>query len=154
MQIADKQIIKKKTFNCSLDKAWYKWTTHEGLLTFFGRDNKIELKPGGTLEIYFLMDNPYGLRGSEKCKVLAFKTKKMFSFTWNSPPHFKEVRESDYFTRVVINFKEVSPAATEISLQHLDWPDDKKWEPVYEYFEYAWDSVFDSFDRSLSKKND
>ena len=105
MEIFDKQIKKTVIIQCSLEDAWNKWTTHEGLLSFMGRDKKIELTPGGAFEIYFLMDNPIGSRGSERCKVLSYLPKKMFSFTWNAPPHFVEVRSSDYFTWVVIEFK-------------------------------------------------
>lgn len=148
MQITDKQISKVRTFNCSLDSAWHKWTTYEGLLTFFGRDNKIELRPGGAFEIYFLMDNPYGLKGSEGCKVLSYLPKQMLSFSWNSPPQFKEVRESGYYTWVVVNFKSISPDKTEISLAHLGWPTDNRWDPVYDYFNEAWEQVLDSFGES------
>lgn len=149
MTITDKQIKKSKLINVSLEAAWWKWTTHEGLLTFFGRDNKIELRPGGAFEIYFLLDNPYGTRGSENCKVLSFLPKQMFSFSWNSPPQFKEVREPCHYTWVVINFKEISKEQTQIDLFHLGWPDDKRWEPVYDYFNAAWDSVMNSLTDSL-----
>jgi uncharacterized protein YndB with AHSA1/START domain len=143
MKTTDKQIQKTKIINCSSDTAWWKWTTHEGLLSFFGRDNKIELTPFGAFEIYFLMDNPYGLRGSEGCKVLSFLPKEMFSFTWNAPPEHKIARGSGYYTWVVINFKAISEGQTEISLIHLGWPSDKNWNAVYDYFDKAWDTVLD-----------
>jgi uncharacterized protein YndB with AHSA1/START domain len=85
MQTTDNQIKKSKVVNLPLDIVWWKWTTHEGMLTFFGKDNKIEFSPCCTYKIYFLMDNPAGLRGVEGCKVLSFLPKEMLSFTWN--PH-------------------------------------------------------------------
>ena len=151
MKISDKQIRKTIVVNNSLDSVWWKWTTHEGLLTFFGKDNKIELTPGGAFEIYFLMDNAYGLKGSEGCKVLSFLPKQMFSFTWNAPPQFKEIRESAYYSWVVVNFKPVSENQTEVTLTHLGWPVDKKWGPVYDYFENAWDAVIRWLDDSCKK---
>ena len=111
------------------------------MLTFFGKDNKIELSPGGAYEIYFFMDNPVGLRGGEGCIVLSFLPKEMLSFTWNAPPEFREIRESVYHTWVVVNFKEISSTKTEVFLTHLGLPDDKSWDPVYKYFEEAWDIV-------------
>ena len=51
----NKVIVKSKTVQCPVDKVWWKWTTHEGLLTFFGPDNKIELKLGGAFEIKSLI---------------------------------------------------------------------------------------------------
>jgi len=141
MQILDKQIKKSKVVDCPLDIVWWKWTTHEGLLTFFGKDNKIEFTPSGAYEIYFLIDNPVGLRGGEGCKVLSFLPKEMLSFTWNAPPEFKEIRESSYHTWFVVNFKAKSNTETEVTLTHLGWSDNKLWDPVYKYFEEAWDIV-------------
>ncbi len=56
------------------------WTTSEGLRAFFGVDNRIEMVSGGAFEIYFLMENEYGLRGSEGCKVISLLPQKMLSF--------------------------------------------------------------------------
>ncbi len=130
---------------------WWKWTTHEGLLTFFGKDNRIELMPGGPYEIYFLMDNPAGLRGGEGCTVLSFLLEEMLSFTWNAPPEFKEIRESKYHTWVAVNFKEVLSLKTEVILTHLGWTEDELWKPVYEYFEEAWDIVLQWLYESCKK---
>jgi uncharacterized protein YndB with AHSA1/START domain len=87
--MTNKLIQKERIVPFSLTESWSKWTTHEGLKTFFGRDNKIELEIGGNFEIYFLMDNPVGLRGSETCKILSFLPREMLSFSWNAPPHFE-----------------------------------------------------------------
>lgn len=43
MKITDKMIIKTRIVNGLLSDIWAKWTTHEGLKTIFGMDNKIEL---------------------------------------------------------------------------------------------------------------
>ncbi len=148
MKVTDKTIIKKITANCSLDTAWWKWTTHEGLMTFFGKDNKIELTEGGYFEIYFLMENPIGLRGSEGCKILTYTPKEMISFTWNAPPEFKEVRESSHYTAVIVNFRPINVKQTEVSIRHLGWPKDKRWDPVFNYFDDAWESVLNKFEQS------
>ena len=119
------------------------WTTHEGLLTFFGADNNVELIPGGAFEIYFLVDNPYGLRGSEGCKVLSFMTQKMLSFSWNAPPQFQQIRSGEYKTWVVVEFEQVSEGETKVTLTHLGWPQGKQWDKVYDYFTEAWDVVLE-----------
>jgi len=148
MKTSDKTITKKIAVNCPLETVWWKWTTREGLLTFFGRDNKIELVEGGCFEIYFLTDNPAGLRGSEGCKILAFEPMSMISFTWNAPPEFKEVRESSYLTAVIVNFRVINNKQTEILLRHLGWPKDKRWDPVHTYFNDAWNTVLKRFEQS------
>jgi len=106
MKIISNKIIKKtKVVNCSIDTVWWKRTTHEGLLTFFRSDNKIALKLDGAFEIYFLMDNPKGLRGGEGCKIINYVPKEMLSFTWNAPPEYPEIRNHKHKTWVVEGFK-------------------------------------------------
>lgn len=153
MKILDKQIKKTRLIKESVEKVWWRWTTHEGLKTFMGEDNKIELTPGGAFEIYFLMDNPVGLRGSEDCKVLSYLPYQMLSFSWNAPPEHKEIRESKYKTWVVVNLKSLSENQTEITLTHLGWLDDEKWIAVFDYFNTAWEMVLDWLNNA-SVKND
>ncbi len=152
MELSTKQITKTKTINQPLDSVWWRWTTHEGLKTFFGTDNKIELVPNGAFEIYFLLDNPIGQRGSEDCKVLSLLPKRYFSFSWNAPPQFKDVRNSSYKTWVVVEFKAISSEQTEIVLSHLGWPQDETWNPVFDYFNNAWDFVLNSLAKNDKSK--
>ncbi len=90
------------------------------------------------------MDNPDGLKGSEDCKILSFLPNKMLSFSWNAPPQFKEIRESEYKTWVVINFEPISKIETRITLTHTGWPDNDQWTAVYNYFNKAWEMVLKS----------
>jgi hypothetical protein len=88
-----------------------------------------------------MLDKPSGLKGSEGCKVLSYLPKKMFSFSWNAPPQFEEVRKSDYKTWVVVEFNYISENQTEVTLHHVGWPTDERWTPVFDYFNKAWDFV-------------
>ncbi len=141
MEYSTKKIVKSTLVSQPVNTVWKRWTTHEGLMSFLGRDNKIELKPNGAFEIYFMLDNPYGERGSEGCKVLSLLPERFLSFSWNAPPHFEEVRNSDYKTWVVVEFQSLSNEQTKVVLTHLGWPDDERWFPVFDYFEEAWDIV-------------
>jgi len=152
MEVTHKQIVKTKTINQPLDTVWWRWTTHEGLKTFFGSDNKIELMPNGAFEIYFLLDNPAGIRGSEGCKVLSFLPQRYFSFSWNAPPQFEEVRKSDYKTWVVVEFNAISDKQTQITLTHLGWPDDERWMPVFDYFSKAWDVALNNLSKNVQNE--
>jgi len=146
------KIIKKtRVVNCSIDTVWWKWTTHEGLLTFFGPDNKIALKLDGAFEIYFLMDNPKGLRGSEGCKIISYVPKEMMSFTWNAPPEYPEIRNHKHKTWVVVSFKPVDKNNTEVTLKHLGWLTGKEWDKVYNYFDAAWLTVLNWLEESCNK---
>lgn len=148
MKITDKKILKTVTLNTTVEKAWCKWVTPDGLRSFFGRDNRIELKPGGDFEIYFMMDMPYGLKGSEGCKVLSYIPNKLFSFTWNAPPSLMAERNSGYYTWVVVEFKD-SGGKTEITLTHLGWPEGDNWQKVYDYFDSAWGRVLEGLEKSV-----
>ena len=150
MKISDRKITKEMNIPIPIENVWEKWTTHEGLQTFFGEDNRIELYPGGAYEIYFLMDEPYGRRGSEECKILSYLPQKMLSFSWNVPPSIPEIRDSEYKTWVVIEFEKLDDYNTKLILTHLGWPDDSSWNPVFEYFDHAWVTVFDWLLKSIN----
>ena len=151
MELTDRKIKKSVNLNMPAADLWTKWTTHEGLLSFFGRDNKIELIPGGAFEIYFLTDNPYGLRGSEGCKILSYLPERMLSFSWNAPSQFPVIRSLDYKTWVVVEFNKVSKSETNVTLTHLGWPSGDDWNQVYDYFDNAWGSVLEQLKDSAVK---
>lgn len=144
MKINNKEIVKSIELNLSLGSAWEKWTTHDGLKSFIGEDNKVELHPGGAYEIYFLMENPPGTRGGEGNKVLSFIPEEMLSFTWNAPPSIPEVRNHSHQTWVVVSFKSLSPDQTKVTLKHVGWLDGDKWDETIVYFERAWDIVMNA----------
>lgn len=143
MEITNKQIAKVRQIDQPIETVWWRWTTHEGLKTFFGVDNHIVLAPNGAFEIYFLKDNPYGLRGSEGCKVLSYVPERMFSFTWNAPPSYQAERDSAHRTWVVVEFDAIDQRTTKVTLTHLGWPNEGNWNLVYDYFNSAWEVVLD-----------
>jgi len=134
----------------SCELVWKKWTTSQGLKSFIGVDNLVELVPGGPYEIYFLMDNPPGLRGGEGNKVLSFLPHQMLSFTWNAPPSIPEVRNHDHKTWVVIQMESLGNSETQVTLDHLGWLDGHAWDETRQYFENAWDVVFSALIESCS----
>jgi uncharacterized protein YndB with AHSA1/START domain len=151
--LSNKLIRKSKTVNCSIDTVWWKWTTHDGLRTFFGEDNKMELKIGGPFEIYFSMEAPAGSRGSEGCNVISYVPKEMLSFSWSAPPKFPDIRNGEYHTWVVVTFKALKGHRTEVTISHLGWLKGEDWDQVYKYFDKAWVMVLDWLDRSCKKKD-
>lgn len=144
MKISSKQIVKTLEHHATRAEIYKLFTTHEGLKTFFGEDNHIEITPGGPYEIYFLLDNPIGLRGGEGCQVLSFIPNRMLSFTWNAPPQFPEIRSSTYHTWVVLEFMD-----KRLQLTHLGWPEDPEWSKVYDYFDRAWGIVMDNLSKII-----
>jgi len=148
MKISPQNIYKEISINRSIDKCWWQWSCHEGLLTFFGEDNLIKLAIGGTFEIYFSKQEPEGLRGSEGCKILSFVPKRQLTFSWNAPPSFPDIRNADHYTWVTLNFQRLDNEHCKLSLTHAGWPEDGSWQAVYEYFDQAWDKVFQGFEKA------
>jgi len=140
MELTDRTIERETVMALPRAEAWARWTTHAGLLTFFGADNRVELRQGGPYEIYFLMDQPYGLRGSEGCTILSYLPEHMLSFTWNAPPDQPFVRDNPYKTFVVLNFDDAE-GGTRVRLTHLGWPAGDAWDTAFAYFENAWTRV-------------
>lgn len=148
MNITNKTLIKEVIIPKDTANIWSQWSTHEGLKTFFGYDNKIELKVGGSFEIYFIEEAPYGSKGSENCKIIGYVPERLISFTWNSPPIFKEIRDSLYHTFVTVELELLEPNLTKVTLKHAGWPEGSQWNQVYEYFDAAWERVFENLKNS------
>lgn len=125
-------------------EVWKAWTTVAGVKSFFAPDAKIELRPGGAYEMYFIPAAEPGSRGSEGCKVLEVAPMARFSFTWNAPPSFPAVRATGDSTRVVLEFTEPEPGKTRVRLTHSGWRDGEEWEKARAYFERVWPHVLDA----------
>jgi len=153
MEMSGKEIVKSRLINSDKKQVWDLWTTSDGLKNFFGRDNQIELTPGGAFEIYFLLDAPVGYRGSEGCKILSYLPERMLSFSWNAPPNHKVIRENPYKTWVVVEFKAINKNQTEVLLTHTGWPVGDDWAAVFDYFNEAWDYVMDNLEKYTHPKS-
>ena len=145
----ERVLHKNRTIDAGREVVWKKWTTHDGLKTFMGADNKIELTPGGPFEIYFLMDAPEGEQGGEGNKVLSFLPNEMLSFSWNAPPSIPEIRNQKHRTWVVVQLIPITENETKVTLDHLGWKDGEKWNETYDYFDQAWDYVLDALEGSV-----
>jgi uncharacterized protein YndB with AHSA1/START domain len=125
--------------NAEVDALWEAWTTEEGLKSFFAPECNLDLRVGGAFELLFDLDAEPGRQGSEGTALLAIQPKVMLSFTWNAPPHLPNVRE--HFTHVVVRFRELAPARTEVALTHNGWGEGEEWDTAYDYFTRAWNDV-------------
>jgi uncharacterized protein YndB with AHSA1/START domain len=125
-------------------EVWKAWTTVEGVKSFFAPAAKIDLRPGGAYEMYFIPAAEPGLRGSEGCRVLEVAPMERFSFSWNAPPSFPAVRASGDSTRVVLELSEPEPGKTLVRLTHSGWRDGEEWEKARAYFDRVWPHVLDA----------
>jgi uncharacterized protein YndB with AHSA1/START domain len=134
-----KILVKEILVPATLEEVWNAWTTTEGVKTFFSSEAKVELAVGGSFEIYFLLDAPYGSQGSEGCRVLSYLPKKMLTFSWNAPPEFGKLRGQH--TIVVLRFDELEPGKVRVVLSQHGWGSGEQWDKLYDYFDKAWSYV-------------
>lgn len=148
-----KTIHKIAIIKASPVEVFERWTTNEGSIQFFASKCNIELKVGGAYEQYFLLDNPKGEKGSEGCKVLSYVPDKMFSFSWNAPPHIPEVRNHQHKAWIVVLLSEVD-GDTQVDLYHTGFLKGKAWDDTYNYFINAWDIVLNNLSQSFSDEEE
>jgi uncharacterized protein YndB with AHSA1/START domain len=143
----EKSLIKEVVIEKDIDFVWNKFTTEDGLKSFFAPEVNFQLSIGGQFEMLFDLKMPIGLQGSEDCKILSYLPQKMLSFSWNNPPKFEHIRDEK--TWVVIEFQNTDASKTHIKLTHLGWKEDPEWEGAYEYFDNAWDIVLKRLEYSI-----
>lgn len=142
-------INKQTIVNASIETVYQSWTTKVGVDSFFGLDSKIELKKNGPYEIYFNMDAPYGLRGSEGCVFLDYQPHQFVSFSWNVPPLFKEARQQNYQSVVSVNLTKLEENKTTVVLHNTYTVNTSHLDDIVKYFEQAWEIVLNNLRRSF-----
>lgn len=140
-------IEREITVPASLEEVWKAWTTREGVTSFFGPDAKLELRPGGSYEIIFDVNAPE--QGCTGCTVIAFEPMKRLSFTWNAPPHLRNVRRQ--FSRVTLEFAPAGTGSTQVRMVHNDWGVGEEWDQAYAYFQQAWPAVLGNLQYRFAK---
>jgi uncharacterized protein YndB with AHSA1/START domain len=131
--------------------AWARWTTNEGVQSFFPGATKgtnVRLEPGGPYEFFFLPENPEGMRGCDGCVILGFEEGKMLSFTWTNRP---DMAVRPHRTHVVLRFEEIAEGRTRIAFEQDGWGESAEWKIAYDYFAAAWPRVLESYRASFAK---
>lgn len=146
---SDRILRKEVVVPATLDEVWAAWTTTEGVTSFFSSHASVDLRIGGPFEIYFLLDEPYGSRGSEDCKILSYLPREMLSFEWNAPPSFGELR--GMHTRVILEFEEAGAGRVRVRLSHVGWGKGAEWDRLFEYFDRAWSEVLGNFQKRFEE---
>lgn len=126
-------------FSCSVEKLWRAWTTREGITSFFAPDCNIDLRVDGKYEVFFDLNNPYGLMGSEGMRIMAVEPNSLLSFTWNAPPSMPDIRNQR--TQVALHFKKLSDASSQLVLINSGYGAGAQWQEAYNYFHNAWGKV-------------
>lgn len=148
-EVSARAITEEVVVPVSPEAAWAAWTSAAGLAAWWLPGSRIELRPGGFYELYFLTDAPAGQQGSEGCRVLSYLPGRMLSFTWNAPPHLARTRWE--YTWVVLEFEAAAGGGARVRMTHLGWPEAgladpaSEWSATYDYFAAAWPRVMALF---------
>ena len=151
--VSTRAIVKEAKLAATADHVFSLWSSSSAMATWWATESRIDLRPGGFYELYFLMDAPLGLRGGEGCRVLSYLPGRMLTFSWNAPPHLARTRALP--TWVVLEFQ---PEASDcrFRLTHLGWPNsewdepESQWPETYAYFDAAWGRVLERLASHLS----
>jgi uncharacterized protein YndB with AHSA1/START domain len=135
----DRRIRGEVIVSAEAEAVWEAWTTPDGITSFFAPACNVALEVDGRYEILFAPHAQPGSRGSEDARILALQPLKMLSFTWNAPPHLREVRQQR--THVVVRLHPLSDGQTRVTLVHDGWGEGGEWDQAYEYFVRAWNEV-------------
>ncbi|MCC5807022.1 MAG: SRPBCC domain-containing protein [Opitutales bacterium] len=147
-QVTIPHIEVEMTVDLPRAEVWRRWTTSEGVATFFAPESHIELRLGGAYELYFLpKDAPEGQRGSEGCRILAYAPERMLAFTWNAPPQLPNARQ--HHTWVVLALEDSDDGRTQVLLTHLGFAElaarhaehATEFERTRDYFARVWPHV-------------
>ncbi len=145
------RIFKVSYVSIPQSEAFQRWTSREGVNTFFGEDAHIQLCKNGAYEIFFSMSAPEGYRGSEGCHIIDFHRPTFIEFTWNVPPSFPELREIGYQSLVRVSFYEIDKHLTKVILDNTFPSAPQELEGVRRYFERAWDHVMKAFTEACQR---
>jgi uncharacterized protein YndB with AHSA1/START domain len=146
-QATDRIIVASVEVEASPEAIWELWTTEQGL-TFFAPASRIDLRPGGRYEVYFLPDAPEGQRGSEGTTILGFQTERMLTITWALPPYMPEVRP--HLTSLTIEIVPVTDSRTNVTITHIGWGEGGEWDDAYAYFQQNWPMVLTAMSEALT----
>lgn len=146
-QATDRIIVASVEVEASPEAIWELWTTEQGL-AFFAPASRIELRPGGRYEVYFLPDAPEGQRGSEGTTILGFQAERMLTITWALPPYMPEVRP--HLTSLTIEIVPVTDSRTNVTITHIGWGEGGEWDDAYAYFQQNWPMVLTAMSEALT----
>lgn len=139
--------VLEKVIHTSPETLYRAWTDSEAFKKAYDPERpelsaNIEMVIGGRYE--WLWD---GVTGGNGCQILSFIPGRMISFSWNAPPEQPESREQR--TWVVVEFEPTEPNGTRLRLTHLGFGPEPHWQETRQYFEAAWQHVFEQFRKHL-----
>jgi uncharacterized protein YndB with AHSA1/START domain len=158
-----RSVTLEATLDASPQEVFRRWTTEEGIRSFFAPKAVIEPRLGGRFEIAFAPDiDPEGIsQGTKGARILRFEPDRALSFEWHSfvaeelnpppppgvsaPPALPMAERNalPIPTWVDLDFEAVpgDPTKTHLRLVHRGFGTGQKWDDSRRYFWQAWARV-------------
>jgi len=133
-----------QSVNAPVAAVYERFTTSAGWKKFLGAEAAIDLRVGGSWEVYFGDDKI----GSNGCQVLSYIPNEMVSFSWNAPPTFAERAQRIW---CVVHFTKDGENKTSVRFQHYGFSESGNWKKVQGYFEKAWPNVLKALAASFAE---
>ena len=146
---SERAIVKEVVVKATADSVWKKWTTADGIRSFFAPDALVDPRPDGPFQIYMNPYAPPGLKGADDMRYLALQEGKFVSFTWNAPPNLPQARRQR--TVVIVRFAPAGEGETKVTLTHTGWGEGGEWDETYKYFDRAWGRVLANLEKSFDE---
>jgi uncharacterized protein YndB with AHSA1/START domain len=121
------------------EQVWQALTTEAGARSFFAPDAWIEARIDGAYELYFMPENPPGLRGGEGNRILAIEPARRLLVSWNAPPQFGPLRGQH--TVFEYELEPLPGGRTLVTGTQSGWGQGAEWAKVRDYFVRAWPIV-------------
>ena len=143
-------IVITKVIDAPVADVWNAWTTAEGIESFFApKAAKVVAEPGGPFELWFLLDQPEGSRGSEGCVFHSVTPMRQLVIEWNAPPTMPTIRKLR--TLVYLDFTALEGNRTSLTLRNFGYGDSEEWAKGRAYFDRAWNAVMASLQKRFEK---
>jgi uncharacterized protein YndB with AHSA1/START domain len=143
-------IEKSRTVPAGPGEVYKAFTTLEGVKGFFAPEAKLELKPGGAYEMYFVPTLPPGMKGGEGCQFVSFEPGKQVVFSWNFPPSLPGLRDAKAQTLVTVELQ-AEGKGTKVKLTQSGFKEGADWEQGRLYFDRAWGMVLARLERRFRR---
>lgn len=150
--LTDRKIALKAVVAAPVEEVFRRWTTVEGVESFFGEEAVVEAKVGGKYEVYFLpRSHPEShANSSAGARVLEIEPSRRLVFEWRSPPFAAHLNNpSPLWVEIRFSSVEGLQGQTIMELTNYGYGRGDDWDRVYEFFVTAWSEVLYRLDRSL-----
>ena len=121
-----------------MDSVWDAWTKEDLITEWFPPEANIEVKLGGSFELFFDPKN-HNHQSTIGCVFTKVEPKKCINFTWKGPDQFADfMNVSSSLTSVMVTFSEDGDNIV-VKLEHKGWGESDRWLEARNWHQNQWE---------------